>query len=158
MSSWGSVQALGGPEWADVEVDQQLTGAELTVDWTTVALQVSGSQDWNRVHHDLGFALDSGHNSVFLNTGWTSAMLFKVASDWIGDSGWIERFALRMRQMNSFGDRVRSGGQVCRKQFDSEGRPVVYLDLWLENDRVGKTTLASATVVFQQDRGDAGDS
>ncbi|BBY12530.1 hypothetical protein MMARJ_32700 [Mycobacterium marseillense] len=158
MNRRGNERALGGPEWAEVEVDQQLIGAEVTVDWTTVALQVSGSQDWNRVHHDLGFALDSGHSSVFLNTGWTSAMLFKVASDWVGDSGWIERFTLRMRQMNSFGDRVCSGGQICQKQIDSKGRPVVDLDLWLENDRVGKTTLASATVVFQQDCDDAGDS
>jgi acyl dehydratase len=135
-------------DWAAVEVGRRLEGVEVTVDWNTVVLQVSGSQDWNRVHHDPGFAHESGHPSIFLNTGWTSAVLFKVASDWIVVSGWIERFEFRMRQMNTFGDTVRSGGRIRDKRIDSEGRRVVDLDLWLENDRVGKTTVASALVVF----------
>lgn len=158
MASGGGVQTRDGLQWAQVEVGHPLPGTEITVDWTTVALQVSGSQDWNRVHHDLGFAHDSGHSSVFLNTGWTSALLFRVASDWVGGSGWIERFSLRMRQKNTLGDKVRSGGQIRDKKIDSEGRAVVDLDLWLENDRVGKTTLAAATVVFGRDGGGPGDS
>jgi hypothetical protein len=153
MSSDVNTAKLARPEWADAEVGQPLEGVELTVDWTTVALQVSGSQDWNRVHHDMDFALNSGHPSIFLNTGWTSAVLFKVASDWIGVSGWIERFELRMRQMNMFGDKVRSGGQVRDKRIDSGGHRVVDLDLWLENDRVGRTTVASAVVVFRTPAG-----
>jgi acyl dehydratase len=148
MHSGVDAMRLAGPDWADAEVGQRLEGVEVTVDWNTVVLQVSGSQDWNRVHHDPGFAHESGHPSIFLNTGWTSAVLFKVASDWIGVSGWIERFEFRMRQMNTFGDTVRSGGQIRDKRIDSEGRRVVDLDLWLENDRVGKTTVASALVVF----------
>jgi acyl dehydratase len=142
------------PKWADAKVGQRLEGVEVTIDWTIVALQVSGSQDWNRVHHDPDFALESGHPSIFLNTGWTSALVFRVASDWIGVSGWIERFELRMRQMNVFGDNVRSGGQVRDKRIDSEGRRVVDLDLWLENDRVGRTTVASAVAVFRTPAGD----
>jgi acyl dehydratase len=149
MHSGVDAVKLARPDWADVEVGQRLAGDELTVDWNTVVLQVSGSQDWNRVHHDPGFAHESGHPSIFLNTGWTSAVLFKVASDWIGaSSGWIERFEFRMRQMNTFGDTVRSGGQIRDKRIDSEGRRIVDLDLWLENDRVGKTTIASAVVAF----------
>jgi acyl dehydratase len=154
MHSGVGAAKLARPEWADAEVGQRLEGAEVTVDWNTVVLQVSGSQDWNRVHHDPGFALESGHSSIFLNTGWTSAILFKVASDWIGASGWIERFDFRMRQMNAFGDSVRSGGQVREKRIDSGGRRIVDLDLWLENDRVGKTTVASASVVFPTRVGD----
>ncbi|MDT5192621.1 MAG: hypothetical protein QOI28_4872 [Mycobacterium sp.] len=148
MHSGVDAMKLARTEWAAAEVGQLLEGVEVTVDWNTVVLQVSGSQDWNRVHHDPGFAHESGHPSIFLNTGWTSAVLFKVASDWIAVSGWIERFEFRMRQMNTFGDTVRSGGQVRDKRIDSEGRRVVDLDLWLENDRVGKTTIASALVVF----------
>jgi acyl dehydratase len=148
MHSDVDAMKLARTDWAAVEVGQRLEGVEVTVDWNTVVLQVSGSQDWNRVHHDPGFAHESGHPSIFLNTGWTSAVLFKVASDWIGGSGWIERFEFRMRQMNTFGDTVRSGGQVRDRRIDSEGRRVVDLDLWLENDRVGKTTVASASVVF----------
>ena len=148
MHSGVGAAKLARPEWADAEVGQRLEGAEVTVDWNTVVMQVSGSQDWNRVHHDPDFAQASGHPSIFLNTGWTSAMLFKVASDWIGSSGWVQRFDFRMRQMNAFGDTVSSGGQVRDKRIDPEGRPVVELDLWLENDRVGRTTVASATVVL----------
>ncbi|MDT7723200.1 MAG: hypothetical protein QOE94_4211 [Mycobacterium sp.] len=145
---------LARTDWAGAEVGQLLEGAEVTIDWNTVVLQVSGSQDWNRVHHDPGFAHESGHSSIFLNTGWTSAVLFKVASDWIGASGWIERFEFRMRQMNTFGDTVRSVGQIRDKRIDSEGRRIVDLDLWLENNRVGKTTIASVVVVFSTPAGE----
>ena len=153
MHSGVDVAKLAPREWADTEVGQLLEGGEVTIDWSTVALQVSGSQDWNRVHHDPGFAHESGHASIFLNTGWTSAVLFKVVSDWIGASGWIERFEFRMRQMNTFGDTVRSGGQIRDKRIDSEGRRIADLDLWLENNRVGKTTIASAVVVFSTPAG-----
>jgi acyl dehydratase len=148
MPSGVDAAKLARPAWADATVGQLLEGAEVTVDWNTVVLQVSGSQDWNRVHHDPDYAHESGHPSIFLNTGWTSAHLFKVASDWIGASGWIERFEFRMRQMNAFGDTVCSGGQVRDKRIDEAGRRMVDLDLWLENGRVGRTTTASAVVVF----------
>lgn len=149
MNSGVNAAKPARPQWDEVEIGQQLDGVEVSVDWTTIALQVSGSQDWNRVHHDPDYALDSGHASIFLNTGWTTGLAFRVASDWIGVSGWIERFELRMRQMNAFGDKVHSGGQVSDKRVDSAGRRVVELDLWLENDRVGRTTVASAIVTFQ---------
>jgi acyl dehydratase len=119
----------------------------MDLDWTTMVLQVSGSQDWNTVHHDVDFARDSGHSGPFYNTGWTSAMLARVLTDWMGLDGWVCKLAFQMRKMNSHGDRVRGRGRVVAKRVDGL-RHLVDLEVWLENDRDGITTPGSAVVAL----------
>jgi acyl dehydratase len=135
-----------GPRWEDVELGQPIEGPSTRLGWTDIALQVSGSQDWNHVHHDPDFARDSGHESVFFNTGWTSAMLARVVTDWIGPVGWLQRLEFRMRQMNVPGDVVTARAEPTGKRLDDFGRRLVELKVWLENDRVGVTTVGTAVV------------
>jgi acyl dehydratase len=131
--------------WDDVSVGDELPGFSKTLDWTEMALQVSGSQDWNLVHHDLDFAKDSGMPGIFYNTGWTTGMLGKVLTDWAGRSGWVEKLSFQMRGMNSSGATVRAGARVTGKRME-DNRALVDLDIFLENDQMGVTTPGKATV------------
>jgi acyl dehydratase len=136
------------PSWAGVEVGEELRGCARRLDWTSLALQVSGSQDWNRVHHDPDYARDSGHDQVFFNTGWTAAMLSRLCTDWSGPSGWLRHLDIRMNRMNSLGDTVSAHGRVVEKRAESDGRRLIVLDVWLENPRQGVTTTGMAVVEF----------
>ncbi|MEZ5502226.1 MAG: hypothetical protein R3E50_06055 [Halioglobus sp.] len=131
--------------WDDVSVGDQLPGFSKTLDWTEMVLQVSGSQDWNLVHHDSDYARDSGMPGIFYNTGWTTGMLGRVLTDWAGYSGWVEKLSFQMRGMNSSGARVRAHARVTGKRVEA-GRALVDLDIFLENDLVGVTTPGKATV------------
>jgi acyl dehydratase len=133
--------------WQDVELGDVIGGFSMDLGWTAVALQVSGSQDWNAVHHDLDYARESGHTGPFYNTGWTSAMLGRAVTDWIGLRGWVCRLEFEMRKMNRQGDKVRAGGRVVGKRF-ADARHLVDLDIWLENDREGTTTTGTAVVAL----------
>jgi acyl dehydratase len=129
-----------------MRIGQVIEGHQTCLGWTDIARQVSGSQDWNYVHHDPDYARDSGHESVFFNTGWTSAMLARVVTDWMGPYGWLQRLEFQMRQMNIPGDTVTARAEPTAKRLDDLGRRLVELKVWLENDRVGVTTTGTAVV------------
>jgi acyl dehydratase len=133
--------------WDDVEVDEVIEGFSMDLGWTAMALQVSGSQDWNAIHHDVDYARDSGHAGPFFNTGWTSAMLGRALTDWIGVRGWVCKVQFEMRKMNRQGDAVRVQGRVVGKRI-AEGRHLVDVDLWIDNDREGTTTTGQAVVAL----------
>lgn len=136
------------PPWSEDVID----GPTLALDWTALALQVSGSQDVYPVHHDPDFAKESGHDRPFFNTDWTSALLTRTVTDWAGTGGWMRHLDFQMRKMNALGDVVRGRARVRETNPAADGGTIVELDVWLENDSAGVTTIGSATVVFDGPR------
>jgi acyl dehydratase len=133
--------------WDDVEIDDAIEGFSMDLGWTAMALQVSGSQDWNAIHHDVDYASDSGHTGPFFNTGWTGAMLGRALTDWMGARGWVCKVQFEMRKMNRQGDTVHVRGRVGGKRI-AEGRHLVDVDVWIDNDREGITTAGQAVVAL----------
>lgn len=131
--------------WEDVAIGDELPGFSVELDATTMVLQVSGSQDWNLVHHDTEFAQNSGMPGIFYNTGWTTGMLGRLLTDWAGRSGWVEKINFQMRGMNGTGAIVRAHGRVTDRRME-DGRALVDLNIYLENNQVGITTPGKATV------------
>ena len=129
----------------DVSVGDELPEIVMELDWTTMTLQVSGSQDWNQPHHDPDFAADSGMPGIFYNTGWTTALLGRLLTDWAGNEGWVERLALQMRGMHMNGDTVRAHGTVTAVTLDDD-LARIELTLGLSSERLGLATPATATV------------
>jgi acyl dehydratase len=141
----GAIDYMAERYWEEVSVGDELVGFSKTLDLTEMVLQVSGSQDWNRVHHDLDYARDSGLPGIFYNTGWTTGMLGRVLTDWAGRSGWVEKLSFQMRGMNFSGATVRAYGKVAAKRMDG-GRALVDVDIFLENDQAGVTSPGKASV------------
>lgn len=144
-SELAAIDYLAERYWEDVSAGDEVAGFSKTLDWTEMVLQVSGSQDWNLVHHDVDYATDSGMPGIFYNTGWTTGMLGRLLSDWAGRSGWVEKLSFQMRGMNFSGTGVRAYASVTGKRMDGE-RALVDLDIFLENDQAGVTSPGKATV------------
>ncbi|MCY3557050.1 MAG: MaoC/PaaZ C-terminal domain-containing protein [Chloroflexi bacterium] len=132
--------------WDDVREGDLIEGYDLTLDWTKMVEQVSGSQDFYPVHHDPEFAAEAGHPAIFYNTGWTQAALCRVVTDWAGPAGWMSKFRFEMRRMNIPDDIVHARGKVVGKSDLDDAHGLVELEVWLENDRLGVTTPGWATV------------
>ena len=133
--------------WEDIQEGQDIPGYDLEINATRVVKQVSGSQDFYEVHHDVEFAKAGGHADVFLNTGFTRAALSRLLTDWAGDKGWVRRLRIEMRRMNRPGDVMRMRGKVVGKEIRGSDR-CVDLEVWVENDREGITTPSQATVIL----------
>lgn len=147
MTERGGMTERGSGSTRSVDVGTDLPAIELELTATTTALQVSGSQDWHRIHHDPDVAAAAGHESVFYNTGWTQGMLSRLLTDWIGDSPWwLERLNFQMRAMNVPGDRVRVAGRITGRGTGEDGVDRVTVDVWIENARAGVTTPGTAVV------------
>ena len=134
--------------WEDVEVGQEIpTGYSLKLDMTRLCSQVSGTQDYYRVHHDRDFAYAQGVPDAFVNTGFLTAALGRLLTDWIGPDGWIRNFRIEMRKMNLLGDTMTVRGRVTDKHV-KDGEHYVEADIWCETDRQGITTPCKTTLVL----------
>jgi len=132
--------------WEDVEEGQEIpTGFDIELNPRRVFLQFSGTQDYYEAHHDRDFAKASGIPDVFLNTGFLTAALSRLLTDWIGVEGWIQKFRIEMRKMNFWGDNMVVRGEVTRK-YIQDGANLADVNLWIETDREGVTTPCRATV------------
>ena len=134
--------------WDDVRVGDELAGFDLQLTETKIVEQVSGSQDFYRVHHDREFARAGGHRDIFVNTGFTRAALCRLLTDYVGVDGWVRALSFQMRRMNLPGDTMKLRGRVTRTYIAEDGGHCVDIDLWAENDREGITTPATATVTL----------
>ncbi len=131
--------------WEDVSEGQEIPPYELVVTPTLIADQVSGSQDYNLMHHDGDFARSQGAPDMYLNTGFIEAMLSRLITDWMGDDGWLEKMSIQMRRFNIFGDTLTVKGKVTAKEV-YEGAHLVQCEIWVENDREGISVPGKATV------------
>ena len=143
---------MNGVCWEDVSVGDELPAVELAITPKRLHLQTSGSQDWYPVHFDAAFARKSGHEDVFMNTGFLQAALVRVISDWMGDDGFLRRLRMEMRKQQRPGDTMVCAGRVTGVR-EEEGEGVVELDVWAENEREGITTPATAVVVLPRRNG-----
>jgi len=134
--------------WEDVEVGQEIPSSySIKLDATRIVLQVSGTQDYYQVHHDRDFAQAQGVPDVFVNTGFLTAALGRLLTDWIGTDGWLRKFRLEMRKMNLLGDTLMVKGEVTDK-YVQNGDHCVEADVWCETDREGVTTPCKATLIL----------
>jgi len=134
--------------WEDVEVGQEIpTSYSLKLDATRIVLQVSGTQDYYQVHHDRDFAQAQGVPDIFVNTGFLTATLGRLLTDWMGPEGWLRKFRLEMRKMNLLGDTLTMKGEVTDK-YVQNGDHRVEADVWCETDREGVTTPCKATLIL----------
>lgn len=131
--------------WDDVQVGDALPEITLALDATAMVLQVSGSQDWSKIHHDMDYAEESGIPNIFYNTGWTTGLLGRLMTDWAGPSGWVESLGFQMRGMNPQGSEVTASGKVVDKRVE-DGKALVDLEINLVNSEYGPTTPGKAIV------------
>ena len=111
---------------------------------TTVQLvQYAGaSLDFNRIHYDLPFAMESGLPGVIAHGMLTMGFMAQCATTWAGPGARVARISARFTAPVRPGDSVRIRGTVKAKQDD--GR----LDCEL-TAQVGDKTVASGEVSLQ---------
>ena len=134
--------------WEDVETGQTIpTEFTINIDTTRLVLQVSGTQDYYPVHHDIEFAHAQGAPDPFVNTGFLTAALGRLIYDWISPEGFLKKFRLELRKMNLLGDKMSVKGKVTDK-FKKDGENFVTADIWCETVKMGITAPCKATIVL----------
>jgi acyl dehydratase len=68
-----------------------------------------------------------------------------LLNNWVGDHGSVERLYAELRRFNYVGDTTWCKGKVTAKRKEN-GKNLIDLDVWTENQRNLKTTVGKATV------------
>ncbi len=134
--------------WEDVALGEELPSVELAITQKRIHLMTSGTQDWYPVHYDSAFASKSGHEEVFVNTGFIHAALVRVITDWMGDSGFLSHLKFEMRRQHRLGDVMVCRARVTGKRMQKEA--CIDLEVWAENEREGVATPGEASVILPQ--------
>jgi hypothetical protein len=87
-----------------------------------------------RVHWEDAWAKQIGNPYAYDFGRMRCCYLSEAVTNWIGDHGWLWKLASQFRRFNYIGDTTWVKGKVVDK-YAVEGRHVVRLDVWCENQR-----------------------
>ena len=96
-------------------------------------------------HWDWEFARRIGAPGPFDITAMRGGCISHMITDWIGDDGWLKRLSAGTRGFMILGDIVWYKGKVVDKYVTGDSH-LVKLELWSENQRNERTTVAQAEV------------
>lgn len=131
-----------------IGVGDRLPDIEVELTLTRVVQGAAATRDWYEIHHDPEYARSNGAPAPFLNTPTTMAWLNRLVGNWLLPDGRLNLLRLRMVTMNAAGDRLTIGGKVVALRDRADARREADLDLWIDNDRAGRASIAFATVVL----------
>jgi acyl dehydratase len=134
--------------WEDVKEEQELPSSySIPITWLKIAHYVSGTQDFNPQHHDPDFCHKMGYENPFVMLAFYNALFGRLITDWIGEDGFLCKFHMEMRKMNTLYETITMKGKVTKK-YVQNGEHYVDADIWIDNDKQGITTPATCTVML----------
>lgn len=123
--------ALNSPELLPNNYDKSYFGAAV--------LPSIGHQDAKVATEDLGMP------GPYDNGPQRCGMIASGVTNWIGDSGWLRHYSVRLKLPVIFGDTTFTKGRVTGKR-EENGVGLVDLEVWAEN-QLGQVTAKGTAVV-----------
>jgi len=87
--------------------------------------------------------LPGGYDAGMQRINWTGHLLM----NWVGDHGFLRELTIKMPQLNIMGDTTWCRGKVTGKRVE-DGKHIVELDVWNENQVPNIVTQATAQVIL----------
>ncbi len=133
-----STPVVGQRYFEDVE-----PGEEFESNWSVSREQVEayvritsmgGNMGAESYFLNEGTAARSGLERPIAHGGLTTSIALKLVTDWVGERGWLRNMEATFRRPAMHGDHLRVIGLVTDTQVE-DGRGIVKLDVYLENER-----------------------
>lgn len=100
-----------------------------------------------RVHWEDDLAKTTGLPAAYDFGPQRTTWMAHPVTNWMGDDAFLKRLRCELRAPNIIADTTWCRGKVGRK-YVANGEHLVDLDLWADNQRGQRTTVAQATVVL----------
>lgn len=105
-----------------------------------------------RCHWEDNFARKIGNPMAYDNGIMRSSWMMHIATNWMGDDGWLCKVNDRIRQFNYFGDTTWVKGKIARK-YQQDGDCLADLDIHCVDQRGRITATSLATVLLPSKTG-----
>jgi len=133
--------------YEDVAVGDKITPLVKQPTTRQLVMWAGASGDYNPIHYDKDFAQDQGLPGVIAHGPLAGSFLGQMMTDWIGELGVISKFSCSYRGMNLPGNKLVCRGKVTKKYIRGS-KHCIECEIWIENDKSGKTVSGEAVVVL----------
>ena len=132
--------------WEDVEEGQEIATFSRKVGYMELNRFTAANGEFVPIHMDPDYAKNVAKlPDVIIMGNLKAAYIANALTAWAGDEGWLRKIAVDYRKMDNVNTTVSAKGKVTGKR-EEDGRHLVDLDVWLENEDGDVTTPGSAVV------------
>jgi acyl dehydratase len=134
--------------WEDVQEGQELPPFSRKVGYMELNRFAGANDELVPIHMDPDYAKDVAKlPDVIIMGNLKLAYIANAITDWAGDEGWITKVSVEYRKMDTVNSTITAKGKVTKK-FQQDGKNLVELEVWVENDQGEVTTPASAVLAL----------
>ena len=132
--------------WDDVEEGQEVPPFSRKVTYMELNRFAGANDEYVLIHMDPDYAKNVAKlPDVIVMGNLKLAYIANALQDWAGEDGWVQKLGVDYRKMDVVHSTLTAKGKVARK-YQEDGRNLVDLEVWLENDKGEVTTPGRATV------------
>ena len=134
--------------WEDVQEGQELPPFSQKVGYMELNRFAGANDELVPIHMDPDYAKDVAKlPDVIIMGNLKLAYIANAITDWAGDEGWITKVSVEYRKMDTVNSTITAKGKVTKK-FQQDGKNLVELEVWVENEQGEVTTPASAVLAL----------
>jgi acyl dehydratase len=104
--------------------------------------------DYLNIHYDKAAAQKEGLPDCLIQGTYKLCLLGRMITDWLGESGDLKSISVRYTGMDFPGSTLTCRGKV-NSITDRTDSQLFNLDIWVENDKGGKTAEGTASVLIK---------
>ena len=132
--------------WEDVEEGQEVPPFSQKVGYMELNRFAGANEELVPIHMDADYAKNVAKlPDVIIMGNLKLAYIANAITDWAGDDGWITKLAIDYRKMDTVNSTITAKGKVTKK-YQQDGKNLVDLDVWVENEAGEVTTPGSAVL------------
>jgi acyl dehydratase len=132
--------------WEDVEEGQEVPPFAQKVGYMELNRFAGANDELVPIHMDPDYAKNVAKlPDVIVMGNLKLAYIANALTDWAGDEGWIEKLRIEYRKMDVVNTTLTAKAKVTNK-YEQDGRHLLDLDIWVENEQGEVTTPGSAVL------------
>lgn len=134
--------------WDDVQEGQEIPPFSRKVTYMELNRFAGANDEYVLIHMDPDYAKNVAKlPDVIVMGNLKLAYIANALEDWAGDEGWIEKLAVEYRRMDTVHSTLTATGKVTKK-YQQDGKNLIDLEVWVENDKGEVTTPGSAVLAL----------
>lgn len=138
--------------WEEVQEGQEITPYARNVGYMELNRFAGANDEYVPIHMDPDYAKNVAKlPDVIVMGNLKLAYIANALTAWAGDHAWIEKLALEYRKMDLVNTTLTAKGRVTKK-YARDGKHLVDLEVWIENEK-GEVTTPGTAVVSLPTRG-----
>ena len=139
--------------WEDVQEGQEVPPYSQKVGYMELNRFAGANNELVPIHMDADYAKNVANlPDVIVMGNLKLAYIANAITDWAGDEGWIQKLYVEYRKMDLVNTTITAKGKVTKK-YEQDGKRLVDLEVWVENEQGEVTTPGKATLALPSKSG-----